>query len=494
MPLGAIAQFPFGGSLTAANLNAPVNSLKTLVDTFVDSVPTTYVSSANLVSAATPLKGVLRDASAAASFGSLLAVAFSATTIAAVFRGAPSQSAKIFTVQDSSVTDRLFVDGTGNPGSSGTWTHTGALAASGKVTTSGGLQIPQASPPIVIGYVWTATDSAGNGQWQAASGGGGSGGIATSTAVVTLSDYSTGGTGPLPNSRRMQTVMGGSTSEGDLYPYFKRNANSASLADALRQNVSASLVGAIAINGADVTKLQINASAAAPQFVSFNNDMRVITTTVVTPSGASGTGAHIGVWKLVADFSGTGPGFTIALLDPAVSPSATQFILANVWWDGLQLQPGMIDFSPILPLINSRNVRMDSFKQTSAQFGTPPGANVTLATPSVYAAIPTAPIATIFPSSAVSGFIWWRANVVQGTTAHVCTIVPYEISGTPTQIGDAADGRAVPINQLQTITGFAPVTFTSPGQKSFQLYAFTDSVSVTPVQLNGIWMMGFFTA
>jgi hypothetical protein len=37
MPLGSIAQFPFGGGLTAANLNAPVNSLKVLLDGYVDN-------------------------------------------------------------------------------------------------------------------------------------------------------------------------------------------------------------------------------------------------------------------------------------------------------------------------------------------------------------------------------------------------------------------------------------------------------------------------
>jgi hypothetical protein len=71
MPLGTILQFPFGGALTAANLNAPVNSLKTLVDAWYDAVPTTYFTSANMVSTSTPNKGVLRDANAAFQAGEL---------------------------------------------------------------------------------------------------------------------------------------------------------------------------------------------------------------------------------------------------------------------------------------------------------------------------------------------------------------------------------------------------------------------------------------
>jgi hypothetical protein len=198
----------------------------------------------------------------------------------------------------------------------------------------------------------------------------------------------------------------------------------------------------------------------------------------------------------MADFSGASPGFTITLLSPLLAPTATQLLLANVYWDGTQLQMGMVDFSPILPQINSRNLRFDSFKQTSAMFGSPAGSAVALTSAHVnaYAAVPTAPFATIYNSSAVNGFIWWRANVIQGSVAHVCTIVPYECSSTPYPIGDPLDARGVPASQLQTVSGFLPVAFTNPGQKSFQLWAFTDSIATAPVQLNGIWMMGFFTA
>jgi hypothetical protein len=237
--------------------------------------------------------------------------------------------------------------------------------------------------------------------------------------------------------------------------------------------------------------MQINASVGSPQFVSFNNDMRVITSQITTVSGAT---AGAGVYKLVADFTATGPGFTITLVPPNGTPTATQFVLANVWFDGAQIQMGMVDFSPILPLINSRNVRFDFFKQVSTQFSG--GANIPLTSAGSFVPIPStsAVISTIFPSSAVNGFIWWRANIVQGSTPHAVAIAPYEISGTPTQVGDAADGRGIPASQLQTITGFTPVNYTSPGQKSFQLYVYADSIATTAPNLNGLWMMGFFTA
>jgi hypothetical protein len=122
MPLGVIAQFAHGGALTADNLNAPVNDLKTKVDAFVDSVPTTYFATADMVSAATANKGVKRDANAGAAFGPLTSNQFTATakdnTVSAgAFRGAtgdPSQT--IFAVTNNAGTVNhfyVFSDGNG---------------------------------------------------------------------------------------------------------------------------------------------------------------------------------------------------------------------------------------------------------------------------------------------------------------------------------------------------------------------------------------------
>lgn len=89
MPLASISQFPFGGALTAANLNAPVNSLKVLVDAFVDAAPTAYQLAANMTVAATANKGVLRGASGEGAFAALTATsvavsgAINAVTVAA---------------------------------------------------------------------------------------------------------------------------------------------------------------------------------------------------------------------------------------------------------------------------------------------------------------------------------------------------------------------------------------------------------------------------
>jgi hypothetical protein len=335
------------------------------------------------------------------------------------------------------------------------------------------------------GYILTSNGAGADPSWQASAGGGGGGGIATTTAVVTIGDYSA----TYANSRDIATVLSGASSDGDLFPSMKRTSTGASLADALRASVSGNLIAATTISGADTTKMQIVASTSAPVFVSVLGVMRVITSTVTTPTGATTT---TGIWKLVADLSAPGPGFTIALLSPSTSPTATQFLIANVWFDGTQLQTSMIDFSPITPLLSSRNVRFDFFKQVSSQFNA--GANITLGTAGSYTAIPGAPISTIFPSSAVNGFIWWRANVIQGSTPHVVAIAPYEISGSPSQVGDAVDARGIAASQIMTVSGFAPLSYTSPGQRSFQLYVFADSIATTAPQLNGLWMMGFFTA
>jgi hypothetical protein len=56
MPLGSITQFAFGGGLTAANLNAPTNSLKALLDAYVDSGATFAAMTIPMLAATTGLK------------------------------------------------------------------------------------------------------------------------------------------------------------------------------------------------------------------------------------------------------------------------------------------------------------------------------------------------------------------------------------------------------------------------------------------------------
>jgi hypothetical protein len=313
------AALPTNGAARSA---AVLNTLYTDIQSWSTGVDTSLSVLAGATALATPNKVALRDAAAGAAFGSLTAVAFNPTTISGVFRGAAAQAAKIFTVQTSGIVDCLFVDGNGNPGSQGTWTHTGALSASGKVTATGGAQLG-ALGAATIGYVWTATDVNGNGSWQASAGGsGGSGGAPTSAA------YAIDGAvpGALPNAFDLNAVGAAKIGAGSA-------AGTGRLLDFWRKQTLPDVAAAsrFTVSGASATYF---ASVAQPMTIAIGGKIRTITASPAAATAPS-TGGAPGVMALVVDADVALPFLTIQATP--VNLSATQMVVQRVAWDGASM-------------------------------------------------------------------------------------------------------------------------------------------------------------
>jgi hypothetical protein len=444
MPLGAISQFPFGGALTAANLNAPVNSLKSLVDTFVDSVPTTYYTSANMVSAATPNKGVLRDANAATALGGLSIISTQAGATTMLLRPITAQTFPLLTVQNAAGTvntafiaaDGSFISTPGFTGDlNGNATGVKGIAAH-SLLVGAGAGAMAALAPGTAGYVLTSQGAALDPIWSAPTGGGGGG--------STPSTITTGGAG---------------------------DAALIDLTTPLVQNI----VNTLSVSGG--TSLLIAASASTKIGVSVGGRWRTNTANVTTNAASGAAGNRY----LIADLSGAvsgGNGIAFALNTTTTLANQYQILICAVRWDGttLQVDPGTTDFTNIFPTMNSTGFQPIVLAQdfTAAALTNAGFQNLT-----------NAVTTTLHFPTAMRGLIFFTFDLAQGATAQNGYLYLSVDAGL---VGKNVQFNGVPINQTLTLTGQTRVSL-GAGAHTFVLQAFCSTVGPT---VGAVSVNGFF--
>jgi hypothetical protein len=180
---------------------------------------------------------------------------------------------------------------------------------------------------------------------------GAGGGVAITTTMITSADESGAYANSLQLSRVLMGGVGvvsppGSGLPNNGGPYLIRSSYTsssdydASLQSRLVNDQSALFDQQISYSG---STMSITGGANFPNWISVSGRWRVVTSTITTPTAAgSGTGTKY----LVADLSGTGPGYTV-FLSPTNAAGANQRVVASCYFiDGTGFV-GTIDTSPV---------------------------------------------------------------------------------------------------------------------------------------------------
>ena len=176
--------------------------------------------------------------------------------------------------------------------------------------------------------------------------------------MITRGDYTT----PYPNTIFDQNWLGGGSTAGDLYAMLARHPTDAPLGSVFRDYIKGNLIGNFAPSGSSVTLT--NPAGQQAIVVGVANVMRQLSggASLTTPGGAS----TAGLYAILADVNGTGPGFTLQLTQ--TTPAAGQIVLATIPWDGSAWQMTNIQYP--VGTVNGANYRPTRLRVPLTSLGT----------------------------------------------------------------------------------------------------------------------------